>query len=224
MGGLAYLVERWVQHQLGVGGTPVWGHLTGEQALEEVREGRLHPVRIQGMDIRQWKVAGSSRTAELLLEKLGMKAEAMRVPTGLLGPRDVVNQRGGSKRPSTVKKGAVRRGEVRVNPPGGSKPPATARKVAWRQGKIGGTVPGLPTGGGAPVGGRGAGSRTRREGGRWTTVRAGPPMAAHPPRIDAPGGIRAVPPPRWEPSAGPPVPSRGASGGTGPGARPPSRP
>ena len=67
MGGLAYLVERWVQLQLGVGGTPVWGHLTGEQALEEVREGRLHPVRIQGMDIRQWKAAGFPRTVERFL-------------------------------------------------------------------------------------------------------------------------------------------------------------
>ena len=84
MGGLAYLVERWVQLQLGVGGTPVWGHLTGEQALEEVREGRLQQVGIQGTNLRRWKVAGFSRTAELLLERLGVKAEAMRVPTGLL--------------------------------------------------------------------------------------------------------------------------------------------
>lgn len=51
--------------------------------LEEVREGRLRPVGIQGTDIRRWKVAGFSGEAELVLEKLGVKAEAMRVPTGL---------------------------------------------------------------------------------------------------------------------------------------------
>ena len=81
---LAYLVERWIQLKVREGGEPGWARLTGEQALEEVREGRLQQVGIQGTEIRRWKVAGFTRVAELLLEKLGVKAEAMRVPTGLL--------------------------------------------------------------------------------------------------------------------------------------------
>ena len=195
MGGLTCLVERWVQLQLGVGGTPVWGQLTGEQALEEVREGRLHPVRIQGMYNRPWRVAGFPRTVELFLQNRGVKPEARRVPTRLFGPRDA------------------------VNPPGGSKPPATARKVARRQGEdrrdLAGPSDGWTGPHGRPWGGLPGGSlgparaygRAGR-GSRWTTVRAGPPTVAHAPRIDAPGGIRAVPPPRWEPTAGPPVPRR----------------
>ncbi|EQD81227.1 transposase IS4 family protein, partial [mine drainage metagenome] len=81
---LAYLLERWVQLKVREGGAERWAHLTGEQALEEVREGRLQQVGIQGTDIRRWKVAGFSREAEHVLEKLEVKAEAMRVPTGLL--------------------------------------------------------------------------------------------------------------------------------------------
>ena len=81
---LAYLVERWVQLKVREGGAKEWAHLTGEQALEEVREGRLQQVGIQGTDIRRWKVAGFTREAERVLEKLEVKTEAMRVPTGLL--------------------------------------------------------------------------------------------------------------------------------------------
>ena len=81
---LAYLLERWIQLKVREGGEKGWAHLTGEQALEEVREGRLQQVGIQGTDIRRWKVAGFTREAELLLEKLEVKTEAMRVPTGLL--------------------------------------------------------------------------------------------------------------------------------------------
>jgi transposase len=81
---LAYLVERWIQLKVREGGEKGWAHFTGEQALEEVREGRLQQVGIQGTDIRRWKVAGFTRVAELILEKLDVKAEAMRIPTGLL--------------------------------------------------------------------------------------------------------------------------------------------
>ncbi len=79
----AYLLERWVQRTVRERGAKGWAHPTGEPVLEEVREGRLRPVGIQGTDIRRWKVAGFSGEAELVLEKLGVKAEAMRVPTGL---------------------------------------------------------------------------------------------------------------------------------------------
>ena len=68
----------------GEGGESGWAHLASEQALEEVWRGRLLKVGIQGTNLRRWKVAGFSRTAELLLEKLGVKAKAMRVPTMLL--------------------------------------------------------------------------------------------------------------------------------------------
>jgi transposase len=81
---LAYLLERWIQLKVREGGEKGWAHLTGEQALEEVREGRLQQVGIQGTDIRRWKVAGFTRVAELILEKLDVKSEALRVPTGLL--------------------------------------------------------------------------------------------------------------------------------------------
>ena len=81
---LAYLLERWVQLKVREGGAEGWAHLTGEEALEEVREGRLQQVGIEGTDIRRWKVAGFTRAAERVLEKLEVKAEALRVPTGLL--------------------------------------------------------------------------------------------------------------------------------------------
>ncbi|MHB8352052.1 MAG: hypothetical protein ACYDFT_05095 [Thermoplasmata archaeon] len=40
-------------------------------------------MAVLGTDIRRWKGAGFSRKAELVFEKLEVKAEAMRVPTGL---------------------------------------------------------------------------------------------------------------------------------------------
>lgn len=212
MGGLTCLVERWVQLQLGVGGTPVWGQLTGEQALEEVREGRLHPVRIQGMYIRPWRVVGFPRTVELFLQNRGVKPEARRVPTRLFGPRDA------------------------VNPPGGSKPPATARKVARRQGEDRRDLAGPSDGwtgphgrpwGGLPGGfpGAGEGLRTRREGesvddGSGRSPDGGPCAEDRRARWD-PGGAAA--PMGAERRAARPA-SRGASGGTGSGARPPFRP
>ena len=79
-----YLVERWVQLKVREGGAEEWAHLTGEQAIEEVRERRLQQVGTRGTGIRRWKVAGFSRVAERVLEKLEVKAEALRVPTGLL--------------------------------------------------------------------------------------------------------------------------------------------
>ncbi|MHB8352529.1 MAG: hypothetical protein ACYDFT_07595, partial [Thermoplasmata archaeon] len=81
---LAYLVERWVQLKVREGGGKEWAHLTGEQALEEVREGRLQQVGIRGTEIRRWKVAGFSREAELILDKLGLEGEVVKSPTGLL--------------------------------------------------------------------------------------------------------------------------------------------
>ena len=82
---LAYLLERWIERKVREGGGGEgWVHLTGEQALEEVREGRLQQVGIQGTDIRRWKIAGFTGVAQSVLEKLEMKGEAMKVPSGLL--------------------------------------------------------------------------------------------------------------------------------------------
>lgn len=53
-------------------------------ALEEVREGRLQQVGIQGTDIRRWKIAGLTGVAQSVLERLELKGEVTRVPTGLL--------------------------------------------------------------------------------------------------------------------------------------------
>jgi transposase len=80
---LAYLMERWIQLKVREGGEKEWAHLTGEQALEEVREGRLQQVGIQGTDIRRWKVAGFTRVAEQVLDKLELRGEVTKVP-GLL--------------------------------------------------------------------------------------------------------------------------------------------
>jgi hypothetical protein len=78
---LAYLVERWVQLKVREGGEKGWAHLTGEQALEEVREGRLQQVGIVGTDVRRWKLSNFTGTAETVLKKLGCRDEVMRVPS-----------------------------------------------------------------------------------------------------------------------------------------------
>ncbi|MHB8352386.1 MAG: IS1634 family transposase [Thermoplasmata archaeon] len=77
---LAYLVERWVQQKVREGGGKEWAHLTGEQALEEIREGRLQQVGIEGTEIRRWKMAGFTRVAERVLDKLELRGEVMKVP------------------------------------------------------------------------------------------------------------------------------------------------
>ncbi|MGI0052662.1 MAG: IS1634 family transposase, partial [Thermoplasmata archaeon] len=78
---LAYLVERWIEKKVREGGGEGWAHPTGEQALEEVREGRLQQVGIQGTDIRRWKIAGFTGAAQSVLERLELKGEVMKVPT-----------------------------------------------------------------------------------------------------------------------------------------------
>jgi transposase len=82
---VAYLLERWIERKVREGGGgPEWEPLTAEQALEEVREGRIQQVGIVGTSVRKWKVAGFTGTAQLVLDRLGLKAEVMRVP-GLMG-------------------------------------------------------------------------------------------------------------------------------------------
>ena len=77
---VAYLLERWLELKVREGGEEKWAHVTGERVLESLREGSVQQVGIRGTEIRRWKLARFSGEGGMMLDRVGMKQEVMRLP------------------------------------------------------------------------------------------------------------------------------------------------